>query len=97
MRVTGLATLDQRDCSLGKGYSKAQALRCKLGLLCIQNSAADQPFISSVVRMLECQSVTLGPPSKPAFLVRESSIKESEIPIREVSRVETPSANEYND
>ncbi|KAK1304018.1 hypothetical protein QJS10_CPB11g01168 [Acorus calamus] len=44
--------------------------------------------------MLECQSVTLGPPSKPAFLVRESSIKESEIPIREVSRVETPSANE---
>ncbi|KAK1280617.1 Cysteine-rich receptor-like protein kinase 10 [Acorus gramineus] len=83
------------DCSLGKGYSKEQALRCiQLGLLCIQNSAADRPFISSVVLMLECQSVTLGPPSKPAFLVQESSIKESEIPIREVSRVETPSVNE---
>ncbi|XP_076884124.1 cysteine-rich receptor-like protein kinase 15 [Bidens hawaiensis] len=43
-------------------------IRCiHIGLLCVQEEAADRPTIASVVLMLASSSVTLAVPSEPAF------------------------------
>ncbi|KAL1537399.1 hypothetical protein AAHA92_29918 [Salvia divinorum] len=48
--------------------STNEMLRCiHIGLLCVQDDAADRPTMASVVLMLSSFSITLNLPSKPAF------------------------------
>ena len=48
--------------------STNEMLRCiHIGLLCVQEDAADRPTMTSVVLMLSSFSVTLDLPSEPAF------------------------------
>ena len=45
-----------------------EMLRCiHIGLLCVQENAADRPTMASVVLMLSSFSMTLNIPSVPAF------------------------------
>ncbi|XP_019052142.1 PREDICTED: putative cysteine-rich receptor-like protein kinase 20 [Nelumbo nucifera] len=47
---------------------KAEVMRCiHIGLLCVQEDAADRPTMSSVILMLTNESVPLPLPTKPAF------------------------------
>ena len=51
----------------GSGLTN-EMLRCiHIGLLCVQENAADRPTMASVVLMLSSFSMTLNIPSAPAF------------------------------
>ncbi|GLT69396.1 hypothetical protein SLA2020_415510 [Shorea laevis] len=63
------------DSSLGE-YSSSLAdevLRCiQIGLLCVQESAADRPTMSTVVFTLGNDKAVLPPPNHPAFVVKKA-------------------------
>ncbi|KAM3693816.1 hypothetical protein ACJW31_07G012900 [Castanea mollissima] len=46
-----------------------------IGLLCVQESAADRPTMSDVVTMLSSESMALPYPKQPAFLIMRSVVK----------------------
>ena len=53
--------------------SRTEMIRCiHIGLLCVQENAADRPTMASVVLMLNSYSVTLPVASKPAFFMHSS-------------------------
>uniref|UniRef100_A0A7N0U686 Protein kinase domain-containing protein n=1 Tax=Kalanchoe fedtschenkoi TaxID=63787 RepID=A0A7N0U686_KALFE len=59
------------------GGSKDEIMRCiHIGLLCVQESLAARPTMSSIILMLRSYSLTLPIPSKPAFFMH--SIAEPE-------------------
>ncbi|KAJ4850532.1 hypothetical protein Tsubulata_041998 [Turnera subulata] len=61
------------DLTLGDSYLDHQVLRCiEIGLLCVQESAADRPTMSDVVFMLNNET-TLPSPNKPAFILKASA------------------------
>ncbi|XP_075666676.1 G-type lectin S-receptor-like serine/threonine-protein kinase B120 isoform X1 [Castanea sativa] len=64
------------DPSIRDSCSRDEVLRCiHLGMLCVQDSAAQRPTMSSVVLMLESEGATLPLPRQPTFTsMRESSI-----------------------
>lgn len=64
------------DPSIRDSCSQDEVLRCiHLAILCVQDSAAQRPTMSSVVLMLESEAATLPLPRQPTFTsVRESSI-----------------------
>eukprot|EP01018_Ginkgo_biloba_P036594 Gb_07081 [translate_table: standard] len=61
--------LDVIDKELVRSCPQEQALRCiHVGLLCVQADPALRPPISNVILMMSSNSVTLGNPTKPAFV-----------------------------
>jgi hypothetical protein len=64
------------DPSIRDSCSQDEVLRCiHLAMLCVQDSAAQRPTMSSVVLMLESEPATLPLPRQPTFTsMRESSI-----------------------
>ncbi|WJX87351.1 hypothetical protein P8452_69555 [Trifolium repens] len=53
-----------------KTYIESEVLKCiHIGLLCVQEEAADRPTMSTVVRMLGSDTVDLPKPNQPAFSV----------------------------
>ncbi|XP_031499254.1 cysteine-rich receptor-like protein kinase 15 [Nymphaea colorata] len=51
---------------LGESTSTYQTLRCvHIALLCVQEDAAQRPTMSTIVHMLESDSIHLPPPSRP--------------------------------
>ncbi|KAK9706503.1 hypothetical protein RND81_07G130300 [Saponaria officinalis] len=77
----GLLSFVWRNWSEGNGLNivdttmsdvnTTEVLRCiNIGLLCVQENAAKRPIMSSVVLMLNSQSVNFAAPSRPAFLVQ---------------------------
>eukprot|EP01018_Ginkgo_biloba_P041198 Gb_00029 [translate_table: standard] len=61
--------LDVIDEELVRSCPQEQALRCiHVGLLCVQADPALRPPFSNVILMISSNSVTLGDPSKPAFV-----------------------------
>ena len=57
------------DPTLGVG-STTEIIRCiHIGLLCVQENAADRPTMASVVLMLNSNSISLSVPSRPAFFI----------------------------
>ncbi|KAI4371115.1 hypothetical protein MLD38_019384 [Melastoma candidum] len=67
------------DPAVTSGYTP-NILRCiHIGLLCVQQNEATRPSMSSVVLMLNSQSVTLSVPTEPAFLMNMSPINNSDI------------------
>ncbi|KAL9315496.1 hypothetical protein ACSQ67_016497 [Phaseolus vulgaris] len=45
-----------------------------IGLLCVQEFAADRPTMATVISMLNSEIVDLPPPMKPAFILRENML-----------------------
>ena len=51
--------------------SMSGMMRCiHIGLLCVQEHAANRPTMASIVLMLNSSSITLTAPSEPAFYMR---------------------------
>lgn len=63
------------DPSLQSGSgSMNEMLRCiHIGLLCVQEDAADRPTMASVVLMLSSFSISLDLPSEPAFYASDDA------------------------
>ncbi|XP_077243459.1 cysteine-rich receptor-like protein kinase 25 [Tasmannia lanceolata] len=60
--------LDIVDRTLGEQYRRDEVFRCiHMGLLCVQEDATERPTMSSVVLMLNSNSITLPNPLTPAF------------------------------
>jgi len=61
-----------------KTYVESEVMKCiHIGLLCVQEDAADRPTMSTVVRMLGSDTVDLPKPMQPAFSVgRKSKIED---------------------
>lgn len=58
------------DPSIEKSCVPSEYLKfLHIGLLCVQEDAADRPTMSSVVHMLAGDTVTLPSPTRPAFSV----------------------------
>ena len=57
------------DASIRETFPSHEALRCiHVGLLCVQQAAADRPTMSSVILMLQGHEASSLPPSnEPAF------------------------------
>nr|DAD20611.1 TPA_asm: hypothetical protein HUJ06_022074 [Nelumbo nucifera] len=68
--------LDFLDPSIINSSPTNQGLRCiHIGLLCVQEAAADRPTMSNVVVMLRSESIALPQPKQPAFAVGHFNIK----------------------
>ncbi|KAK3188240.1 hypothetical protein Dsin_027801 [Dipteronia sinensis] len=62
------------DPTLKEG-SRNEMTKCiHIGLLCVQESISDRPTITSVIHMLNSNSVTLPSPAKPGFFMQSSVI-----------------------
>ena len=60
------------DSSLDESFTE-EATRCiQIGLLCVQEHAADRPTMSAVVFMLGNSATDLPSPNKPAFVLKRS-------------------------
>ncbi|KAF8411268.1 hypothetical protein HHK36_003815 [Tetracentron sinense] len=65
--------LDMVDSSIAGSCIAHEVLRCiHVGLLCVQESATNRPFMSTVVFMLGNET-TLPPPKQPAFIMGTTS------------------------
>ncbi|GLT64222.1 hypothetical protein SLA2020_367290 [Shorea laevis] len=59
-----------------RASATTEILRCiHIGLLCVQENVADRPTMASVVLMLSSYSITLSVPTKPPFLMYNSSTR----------------------
>lgn len=74
------------DPGLGESCPITEVLRCiHVGLLCVQDHAADRPTMPDVVSMLSNESIPLPPPKQPAYFLntvraeREMAENKSEI------------------
>ncbi|CAN1161174.1 Cysteine-rich receptor-like protein kinase 8 [Linum perenne] len=62
--------LQLRDPAMGDMCANMEVLKCiHIGLLCIQESAADRPTMSEVLMMLSSHTVTYPTPVRPAFFI----------------------------
>ncbi|XP_027192295.1 cysteine-rich receptor-like protein kinase 10 isoform X3 [Cicer arietinum] len=60
-----------------KTYTESEVTKCiHIGLLCVQEDAADRPTMSTVVRMLGSDTMALPKPKQPAFSVGRMSKNE---------------------
>lgn len=66
------------DPALGGRYQGGDVLRCvQIGLLCVQENPNDRPTMSTVVVMLNSETVSLQPPTRPAFCAGKSDANAS--------------------
>ena len=62
------------DPTLDESCSPDEVMRCiHVGLLCVQDRAADRPTMSDVVSMLTNDTMALSKPKQPAFYINISS------------------------
>ncbi|KAK1303136.1 Cysteine-rich receptor-like protein kinase 8 [Acorus calamus] len=79
--------------SLGD-YLSSEAMRCMhIGLLCVQEDAADRPTMSSVVLMLSSLSTSLTVPFAPAFFVGYSIVDGEKNTLNTPDRSTTTTSN----
>ncbi|KAL6206088.1 hypothetical protein ACLB2K_023337 [Fragaria x ananassa] len=69
------AGLGLMDPTIGDSCDKDQMLRCiHVGLLCVEENAADRPTMLDVISMLINESMSLPVPKKPAFCTERNVI-----------------------
>lgn len=69
--------LDLMDPSLSETCDTTEVLKCiHVGLLCVQDIAADRPTMNSVLTMFSGETPTLRAPKQPAFFLRDLTNKE---------------------
>lgn len=60
------------DSSLGDSFDEHEILLCiHVGILCVQESAADRPTMTDVAFMLSNRETKLPSPNQPAFIFRQ--------------------------
>ncbi|KAL9298274.1 hypothetical protein ACSQ67_024170 [Phaseolus vulgaris] len=70
--------LELMDPALIKSFIASEVVKClHIGLLCVQQDAADRPTMSTVVLMLGSDTMTLPKPNHPAFSVGKLTSKEA--------------------
>ena len=63
--------LDTIDPAIGESYEKDEVIRCiHIGLLCVQESPADRPEMSTIFQMLTNSYIILPVPRPPGFFFR---------------------------
>ncbi|XP_010434889.1 PREDICTED: putative cysteine-rich receptor-like protein kinase 32 [Camelina sativa] len=63
--------LDLIDPAIKESYEKDEVVRCiHIGLLCVQETPADRPAMSTIFQMLTNRSITLPVPRPPGFFFR---------------------------
>ena len=73
-------TLELMDSTLVESYYALQILRCDhVGLLCVQELAADRPTMSDVISMLNNETMSLPTPKQIAFST-ETNLIETNLP-----------------
>ncbi|KAJ0008064.1 hypothetical protein Pint_29837 [Pistacia integerrima] len=73
----GLELMDQ---TMDESFSPNEVLRClHVGLLCVQDQAADRPIMLEVVSLLTNETVALPAPKQPALFINITS-EEPEVP-----------------
>ncbi|KAL9321671.1 hypothetical protein ACSQ67_009724 [Phaseolus vulgaris] len=69
--------LELMDPSIEKSSVHSEVVKCMhIGLLCVQEDAADRPTMSSVVHMLASDTMSLPNPTRPAFSVGRTVIEQ---------------------
>ncbi|XP_008226123.1 PREDICTED: G-type lectin S-receptor-like serine/threonine-protein kinase CES101 [Prunus mume] len=67
--------LELMDPTLKDSCTEDQLLRCfHVGLLCVEENAADRPSMSDVISMLTTETISLPLPTRPAFITRRNVI-----------------------
>ncbi|OMP06448.1 hypothetical protein COLO4_08121 [Corchorus olitorius] len=67
---TNGTALEIIDPSLGDQWPRFEVLKCiHIGLLCVQEAAADRPTMSEIIMMLSSYTITVAAPLRPAFFV----------------------------
>ncbi|TQE07545.1 hypothetical protein C1H46_006865 [Malus baccata] len=90
------AGLELMDPTLGNSFIKEQLLRCiHVGLLCVEENAADRPTMSDVISMMINESLPLASPTKPAFCVGRRTV-ESQTGITLSQELEMESQTDIN-
>ncbi|KAI4323616.1 hypothetical protein L6164_023209 [Bauhinia variegata] len=75
--LCGGKSLELMDSTLESSYITDEVTRCiHIGLLCVQEDAADRPTMSGVVVMLGSDTMTLPLPNRPAFSVGRMALRE---------------------
>ncbi|PQQ13366.1 G-type lectin S-receptor-like serine/threonine-protein kinase [Prunus yedoensis var. nudiflora] len=82
--------LELMDPTLKDSCTEDQLFRCfHVGLLCVEENAADRPSMSDVVSMLTTETISLPLPTRPAFVIRrnviESDISRGELQVISVN------------
>lgn len=63
-------------------FTTVEVERCiRVGLLCVQRCPEDRPTMSSVVSMLDSETMVLPQPKQPAGFYAESSMDDAEDPV----------------
>nr|XP_048327078.1 cysteine-rich receptor-like protein kinase 10 isoform X2 [Ziziphus jujuba var. spinosa] len=66
--------LELIDPTMGDEWPRHEALKCiQMGLLCVQEAAANRPKMSEVVLILDGYAVSPSMPSRPGFFISEES------------------------
>ncbi|XP_015901293.3 cysteine-rich receptor-like protein kinase 6 isoform X1 [Ziziphus jujuba] len=66
--------LELMDPTMGDEWPRHEALKCiQMGLLCVQEAAANRPKMSEVVLILDGYAVPPSMPSRPGFFISEES------------------------
>ncbi|CAL2265966.1 unnamed protein product [Prunus armeniaca] len=78
--------LEIMDPTLKDSCTEDQLLRCfHVGLLCVEENAADRPCMSDVVSMLTTETISLPLPTRPAFIaIRNVIVSDISISRREL-------------
>ncbi|ONI01793.1 hypothetical protein PRUPE_6G159000 [Prunus persica] len=78
--------LELMDPTLKDSCTEDQLLRCfQVGLLCVEENAADRPSMSDVVSMLTTETISLPLPTRPAFItIRNVIVSDISISRREL-------------
>lgn len=70
--------LELMDQALIKSFIASEVVKCiHVGLLCVQQDAADRPTMSAVVLMLGSDTMTLPKPNHPAYSVGRLTSKDA--------------------
>ncbi|KAH1120430.1 hypothetical protein J1N35_003590 [Gossypium stocksii] len=68
------------DPILNDPWPTFEAFKCiHVGLLCVQENAADRPSMSDIITMLSSHSITAPAPSRPAFFVSNGNFKTNSV------------------
>ncbi|MED6131486.1 hypothetical protein PIB30_010239 [Stylosanthes scabra] len=63
------------DPEIASSCNKEDVIRCiHIGLLCVQELARDRPTMTSVISMLNSETINLPAPKKPAFILRQTML-----------------------
>ncbi|RZC46244.1 hypothetical protein C5167_039191 [Papaver somniferum] len=72
------SVMELLDSCMKENCSRSELMRCvHIALLCVQDSIADRPTMTSIILMLHSNSVTLPLPTRPAYFVSDPAMEDA--------------------